>query len=458
MKRSTCLSALLVGLSLTIGVSALAAPPPSGRAPKKSVKKPAAEEEKKDNKAKAPPTDVAQAQPTDPPPPQPEGGGTAPTPAPADPTPPAAEPTPASEPSTQPAVTLGTSTSPASDQPQAAAEEPKAKPKPRAWAGTSIFMSTSTSTATIFKDQQQDYNPTVDSNIYFLPRYAINEAFQLRGRLIFTYEWTNSDETVTKHEPRFSDTTLQLFYRKIPEVAGIKPMVALNAGLPTSPESRARTLVFTPGATLQLSKGVEHVAGGELLFLASAVYSHPIYRNTTPEVRTARPYAFQCVGGNACTDQLSGTFNPSDSISYAFLASGEWGKWNPAIYYLGSSQWAYTGRSLTANDVQPGLGNQPIGSSTAQGPTNVRQLHYFSAWLDYNWNSWFTSEVGYWLQRSALTEDGKYGNPFFDKYQDMRVYIGASFQVDNLIKQLEGGSAEAGIVRAKNNKTPMWTF
>jgi len=304
-------------------------------------------------------------------------------------------------------------------------------------------------TATVDKGQLQSYNPTIDSAIYITPRFAINEAFQLRGRIVFNYEFTNSDTTATRNEPRFSDTTLQLFYRKIPEIpGGIKPAASLNLGLPTSPESRARTMVVAPGVSVQLSKTFEHIPGnGSLDLLASGGYSHPLYRSTTPERRTPLPYVPQCVGGGAstCGDQLSGTFNTSDSISYTLLVSATWGKWSPALYYLGSSQWAYTGSDREFN-------GKPVTSPDGFSPTSVRQVSYFSAWLDYEANSWLTAEVGYSLSRAALKEDGTRGNPLFDKYQDQRVYLGANFNIDNIIKQLEGGPTEAGIVRAQNKK------
>lgn len=446
MKRSSCLSAMLVGLSLTTASVALAAPPAA---------QPAAPADK--------PVLVAQGkgQPKttvqDPPPAE---GGTAPaapTTAPADPSAPAAESnaTQGTEPGTTPAITIGSGTgAPASDTPGASATDPAKKPKPRPFAGTQIYAQTSMSTATVFRGQQQDYNPTVDSSVFITPRYALSEAFQLRGRIVFSYEFTNSDTTTTRNEPRFSDTTLQLFYRKIPELpGGIKPMIAANLGLPTSSESRARTMVVSPGATLQLSKGVEHVLGGELLLLASSAYSHPLYRSVTPEIRGAAPYAFSCAGGTTCQDQLSGVFNPSDTLSYTFLVAGEWGKWSPALFYLGSSQWAYQGKTPT-NPID----GTPVESAQGFRPTNVRQASYFAAWLDYNANSWFTAEVGYSLFRTALDEDGKIGNPFFGRYQDMRVYLGANFNIDNIMKELEGGATDAGIVRAKNTKQPFWMF
>jgi hypothetical protein len=195
------------------------------------------------------------------------------------------------------------------------------------------------------------------------------------------------------------------------------------------------------------------VLGGEVDLIVSGVYSHPLYRNTTSELRGTAPYAFQCVGGTSCQDQLSGTFNVSDSFGYSLILSGEWGKWSPALFYRGTSQWSYRG-SDRANPVDGTTVTSPAGFD----PTHVRQRSYFSAWLDYNANSWLTAEVGYWLDRTTLGEDGTRGNPFFDKNQDMRFYLGASFNIDNIMKQLEGGQTEAGIVRANNSHSPMWHF
>jgi hypothetical protein len=437
MKRSTCLSAFLVACSLT---SIASAAPTQNQAPKLVAQA-----------ATNVGSDVAQ---------QTDGTGTGTS---TTPTTGTADGQQTGENTTvQPAVSVGTTTpAPATDTSQAAAEEPKKKPKPRPFAGTQLYNQNSMTTGTVFAGQQQDYNPTIDSSLWLLPRYAINDAFQLRGRLIVFYEYTNSDTTTYRNEPTLSDTGLSLFYRKIPEIpgVGIKPMVGVNVALPTSKLSRARTLYFTPGATLQLSKGIEHVLGGELMFLSSVIYSHPIYAQRQPGTVDPRDIqTLRCGGGGGCGDLLSGTLNPSDALSYTFLVSGEWGKFSPALYYLGASQWAYTPKDVNESDIVAGGNNTPVTSAQPQGPTSVRQTHYFSAWLDYNFNSWFTGEVGYWNSRSALTEAGTRGNIFWDRYQDTRVYLGMNINIDNLLKMLEGGETDAGIVRAHNTKTPMFRF
>jgi hypothetical protein len=377
-------------------------------------------------------------QPSDP---TPAGGGANPT----------AEPEAAPEEVAAPAATVSLGESAGtrvSDTPNASAAEPVQHEKPRRWAGSQIFAASSMSTSTVFRGQQQYANPTVDAALYFTPRFAINDAFQLRGRLIFNYEFTNSDTTVTKNEPRFSDTALQLFYRKIPELpGGIKPAVSLNVSLPTSVESRARTMIASPGATVQFSKSFEHIPGdGELDLLASSSYAHPFYTHTTAGRRDGAPYAFHCVGGANCSDQLSGAFNPSNLITYSLIISATWGKWSPALFYNGVSQWVYKGSQNLE------YAGRPVQAPDGFDPTHVRQTSYFSTWLDYQANSWLTAEVGYSLSRSALAEDGTRGNPFFDRYQDQRVYVGANFNIDSLMKKLEGGSSEGGIIRAQNRK------
>ncbi|MBX3186340.1 MAG: hypothetical protein KF819_04960 [Labilithrix sp.] len=450
MKRSTCLSAMLVGLSLmtaSVAFGAPSAPPTEEGQPAKPTLVAQAKRGEKPTLKLVQPTDPAPA----------EGGS-----APAAPTEPAAapassDPAPAVE-TTQPAISLGSAAAP-SDSPSAAPEEPKAKPKPRPWAGTNIFAMTSMTTATAFAGQQQDYNPMVDMSIWLMPRYAINDAFQLRLLSIFFYEFTNGDFTQTRNEPRFSDTTLGLWYRKIPEIpgVGIKPMVALNLGAPTSPESRARTLIVNPGATLQLVKGFEHVLGGEVLMIGNMTYSHPIYRYSTPERRGEMPYQPLCGGASLnCGSQLLGLTNPSDQLIYGITVVGEWGKFSPAFAYRGTSQWAYQPGN-NEQTVQVAGQNVPVESAPGFQPTNVRQLSYFSFWLDYMANAWFTAEVGYWMSRPILNEDGTFGNPFFSRYQDMRVYLGFNFAIDSIMKALEGGATDAGIVRAQN-KQPMWNF
>jgi hypothetical protein len=381
-----------------------------------------------------PPASPAQPQPQEPPPPPPV----------------TAEP---------PAVAVGATpaeTNVAADTGPTAKPNAAAAPKPRPFAGSSLFVTNSVTTNTIFRGQTQYYDPTVEASLWLLPRYAINDAFQLRARAIVSYELTNSDSSTYRNEPLLSDVSAQLFYRKIPLLpGGIKPSVALNVAVPTSKVSRSRTMIFTPGATVQLARPFEKILGGDGMLLGSLAYSHPFYRSKNAEVVDPRPPgAFQCLGGSGCQDLASGTMNPSDTLSYSLLFDMQWGPFNPAIYYQGASQWTYHPTEAT-NPVD----GTPIGRPDGFVPTSVRQTHYFSAWLDYDFNPWLTGEVGFWNSISALDESGQHANLIFSRYQDTRVYLGASIQLDNLVRAMQGTSeGDGGIVRAKNSKQPMWSF
>jgi len=433
MKRFSCLSAILVGLSVT--TASFAAPEATAPAAPKATK------------AKR----VAQGdEPAPPPAPAPDT-----QPAPAEPPPAAPAEPPSTGPETTPGVSLSTTTTPGADTPSSsAAEEPQKKPE-RRWSGSAITGYTSMTTATVFKGQTQYNDPTVDSSIWLMPRYNINEAFQLRGRIIFSYEYTNSDTTVTKNEPRFSDTSVQLVYRKLPEFATIKPLVGIQVAAPTSPESRARTMIFSPGALAGLSKTFKHVGSGQIDVAVSTVYSHPIYQSENAEVRGQRPYALQCAGGTDCQDLLSGTLNPSDTLSYTLSVGGKWGKWSPSLYFLGASQWVYHPNDDATVPIAGGQQVSPIDPPDFER-SSVRQSGYFAASVDYEFLPWLTGEVGYSLYRNILTEDGKYGNPIWDRYQDMRVFIGATVDPDEFIHSLTGKN-ETGVTHARA-KRPVMTY
>ncbi len=376
-------------------------------------------------------------------------------PAPADPT--AAPP---ADPAANPTAGTGGLTlgGPKKDAPADPKKKEEKKPKPNLFAGSSLFTQFTTGTTTFFPSQQNYRGATTDVSMFFLPRYALSKNFQLRGRTVFNYEFTDTANTgtATSNEPRFSDTSLSLFYRGIPAFKGFKPNVAINLGLPTSPESRARTVVVSPGITFQLAKAIEKPGPlDEIDFLAFATYSHPIYTHTTPGVRGDFPYQRPCGGGSAsvgdstCGSQLSGVANASDIFTWTALVSATWWKFAPAVLFNMSHQFAYT---FNKDQIQNGAST--VTASRDSTRQTVRNSTYFAFWLDYEANSWLTPELGYYMIRRLIRDDGSYGNPFFDSNQDMRVYLGANIALDNLAKAIAGEGGDAGIVRAKNKTGP----
>jgi hypothetical protein len=265
---------------------------------------------------------------------------------------------------------------------------------------------------------------------------------------------TNSDTTTYKREPVLDDINVQLHYRGIAALANkhIKLHPFAFAGLPASKESRARTLYIQPGLGIQAAYSNDKMLGGEFTAIASASYSRPLYQYTTAETLNERPYGNACFSGAAgdtsCGNQLGGAPNVRDQFTWLVIVAQQWGKWSPGVFWRMGHAAPFQFRDLAG----AGVGSNPQG-----GSPGFRNSTYFAAWLDYNLTDWITPEVGYQFGRRLLGDSGKYGNPIFDSQQDMRVYLGASIQLDSLYKSVSGASGAAGVVRAKA-KTPILTF
>jgi hypothetical protein len=349
-------------------------------------------------------------------------------------------------------VSLVTGNPPKDQATPPAAEAPKKEPKKLFWAQSQIYAMTSVNTNVFVPSQQQTAAQTVESFVLFQPRFTLDKKhFQLRGRVAFSYEWTDTASTGTtrKNEITFQDVIPSLWLRSVPviPVLEIKPMPFIQAAIPTSQASIARTMYVAPGVGLQLVKQFEHFLGGELDLIASGVFIHPFYEQTTPKTLTPMPYQQSCFAsgpdtGSGCMGQGSGLANVENQINATLIASAEWGNWSPGAFMLIANQWAYTFSK------RPGVSTpQEVG---AQPPTNFRQSTFFSFWLDYHFNSWLTGEVGYQMFRNILKGNGSIGNPFFDPDQDMRVYLAVNIGLDKLYQAISGEGGEGGVVRAKN--------
>ena len=227
-----------------------------------------------------------------------------------------------------------------------------------------------------------------------------------------------------------------------------------NAGLvlPTSKGSLSRTMIMTPTIGVQAALPIEHFLHGDLMIIATASYGRPIYRQTTPTGLDDRPYQFNCAGGagSSCGGQLSGTTNARDTFTTAGIVAATWGKLSPGAYMLLNNQVAYAPKAAqtVGGDLLP----------NGQEASRWRASTYFATWLDIEVNDWLTPEIGYQQQRSLRNGDGSFGNPFFSKYQEQVVYLGANVQLDSLLKKIAGEEGKAGIVRAKATPTPIRFF
>lgn len=336
---------------------------------------------------------------------------------------------------------------PAAPAAPAAAPAP-ARPPPLPWRQTQLLVTAGMGLSVLDPGLTLTQNPTVDMSIALRPRWTFNRMFQLRAGIAFNYEFTNSDSTTTRNEPRFGDMNLDLWITGIPPVGGaVKFWVAPRLVFPVSVESRARTMIVTPGVVLQAAYGIEHVLGGELDIIVNGTFTHPLYENTTPGIRTGQQYRNQCygsAGGGSCSDQLSGTFNPANTLSWALILAQSWEHISPGVFFSMQHIFPYTGSA---------------GSGLlSNNPTSVRNNTVFAAWVDWIVTPWFTAEVGYQVFRNILDADGRYGNPFYAPNQDTRLYLQTVISLDKIYELASGRSqGGGGVIRTQNN-SPRGSF
>lgn len=383
---------------------------------------------------------AADAPPADPPP------AAAPTDAtpPADPNEPAVVAAPS-----HPAIFTSTLTAdPAKDKDKV--DAPK-KREPLRWANSQFFQQVGVTPNVLSPGATQSSDVTVDTFMLLQPRFSITKQWQVRLRLTGNYEFTNNanSSTTRAREFRFGDAIPSLWFSGIPAFAGFKLSPNIGLTIPLSVESQARTMIVSPSLGLQLAHPIEHFLGGEGIVIVSSSFAHPFYRYTTPGVENPPTYQRQCASPAdfSCGLQASGASNPANILTFLAVISAEWGKVSPGIAVLSSSQWTYDFKDIN------GVARDP-------NRTNLRQTVYASAWVDYNWNSWFTTEVGYQIFRNVLNSDGTYGNPIYDAYNgDMRFYLGINVGLDKLYQTITGDTEEAaGVVRVHNDRKAISTY
>jgi hypothetical protein len=377
---------------------------------------------------------------------------TAPTTAPAATTAPSATTAPTTTQTTPPPPSTSTTTTTETPPPAAAAstddaaevpsffssrytpEKDKAsKETPTAswrWAGTEYFQQIGFTPNAFSPGLTQSPDVLVDTFLLFQPRYAITKNWQLRLRITASYEFTdNSLSTTTRaNEFDFGDMLPQIAYLGIPKFWGIKTSVGLGVGLPTSPASQERTMYANPFLTVSLSKTFENVLKADWSIALLGTFSHPIYQYTTGGLNNQPQYEPACFGAgdSGCGLQATGAANTENGLNVGANLSAQWGKFGVSLYYLLINQWVYQFSTL------PGVEQEPGGS------VPFRQLSYFDAEIGWDFTSYFTASLGYQMYRSMLTGESTYGNPFWDPYQDQRLYAAVTFHLDKLYDALRG--------------------
>lgn len=277
-------------------------------------------------------------------------------------------------------------------------------------AGSAVALTTAANLQTFAPSQQLTHNPAVTTAFVVTPRVNLLKGLAATARFGFSYDWTNNDFTKTEHEPLLLDTTVGVNYLGLPALPwGSRLSLTAGLTLPTSKVSRARTMLVTPSANVQMWHVFSDILGGRLITAAGGGYQHAFYRYTTPGIVDDQPYAPQCFGADlTCVEQASGLANISDVLSWNVAVVGQW--------------------SFVAPGVAFGLDHQfphqfdGVVSPVDVDPSTVRVASSFDVWTDFFLPAGVTARVGYTFTRDVLAGDGRFGNPVFDRYQDGQLY------------------------------------
>ena len=299
-----------------------------------------------------------------------------------------------------------------------------------AWADTQAFVGFSANGA--FFDNtyvmRGVWAAAADFSLALRPRFRVHRMLQLRA--YWGLSVAHTGDTTTRNEASLSDATVALWFDGIPAVGGLRVDLASWLTAPVSARSRANTMILGTGLLAQAHWNGQAL-GGTLRLIGRVGLTHLFHEYATPSVRGELPYVR--IGG---AGQLSGVTNVSDALTWDLVVTQAWGMVSPGASFGMQHQWSL--------DVSPSSG----GSSALVGAyaqPQMRTYTSFALWLDVSPTSWLTLEAGYTLTRSLLDADGTYGDPFFARYQDWRVYLSASVVLDRLFD----GRAhpERGIVR-----------
>lgn len=363
---------------------------------------------------------------------------------------------PSGSPTAQPA-TGGNSSGAA---PAAPAEAP-APPPPLPWRGSVFFTSTSVSGNVFDRGSRLTYVPSADMTYAFRPRFFIHRWFQFRAAFSFYNELTDTSGTPTVREVRATDTSIDLWFHGIPTIGPLKIWLAPRVIFPTSPESRARTMVLGAGLVAQAALSFENFLRGDLaiIFLGNYVHQFSTYQTGGLQdggfQRLCTDVSGEQVGSTSCYASASVRGNPHDSLTWAVILAPSWDWFSPGAFFSMTHTFRYVPSTVAGVPTY----ERPGQIGYAPDPTN--NTTYFAAWADFNVSSWLTIEAGYAMARDlrGQQQSTPFGNPFFDQYQDWRLYLQTVWTLDRLYTAIFQRSGQAGgVIRTRNQPRQLSPF
>jgi len=293
----------------------------------------------------------------------------------------------------------------------------------------SIFLwDNSISAGTLAPNSELSYVPSYQWWFSLRPRYYFTDKLSLRLRMDLTTEWMNDggQETTFAREAQFGDIWLDLAYNPR-KFWGIVPTIALRTVYGTSKEAMSNQDYVNVGPTVSLVREFEtRKAGTFELSLSMYGLLHGAPKEAGHLVNGASYFCQDFGGRNTVCDHTGGRMNSLFNLT-TFVS----GKWQPikqvsiSLSYAVLDSWHWQ-----TDDKADPMFQQMVPRS--QNDTLLRQSGWFIANIDYEPRDWLTMSLGYYCLRPILDDDGTYGEPFYKKGANSRVYLTTTFNLDRV--------------------------
>jgi hypothetical protein len=302
------------------------------------------------------------------------------------------------------------------DQPSAGPGQKKVPEADKDPLRGSIFIfdqSITTQTAGVGFQAPQSYWPYYDLWLSFRPRWYFNDHLFLRGRLDYTKELTNTEQTTNAHEDVFGDIWTDLVYTTPLAEEGrwknTKVAIGARALWPTSKISLDNGVYVTLGATGNVTqkfvlRGEDAPALNTAHVGLTMTYLHPFANSTTPYTENFSYTRQDTDGGSFISHQITGqTLSEHTLIGILDLGMDVTPKLTATLDWILINQWHY---APTGGCVARDAMGQCVHLSNVQADQQYIQQAWVLAALDYEIIPELSLGLGYYNLANTIAADG----------------------------------------------------
>jgi hypothetical protein len=270
-------------------------------------------------------------------------------------------------------------------------------------------------------DTNVGLNPTWYHRFGLLPQWNYKKLF-VRARWFFSQEFTISDTTKYRHEIEMTDILLDVGTSGFKDPnSGIRIAGDLRFALPTSKTSLAQTRVLTIGPSVNVSRSFPVLSGLTLAYATRFTYR--FNRKQTPQFETPSLPACGAAASDSCAEFLTnGVRGTNFDINHG-----------PALMFsphervsIAASYFMFYLRMYPPARVP----DEFADAQGLQGPTGPdwRYFNLFNLSVDVQLIKAVSLSAGAFTFTGQLGEDGRYLNPFFNRYTTVFLELGLDFE------------------------------